>query len=143
MIGSGMPSSQSSAPLPKPMSVSCVLLDRRLRNRAEVPAAPENESHARAERKPAERVLGHKCPAGRMYPRATRDPRASRGLLHGLAVLPWRGRLAHDARNYALDHIGEAQTIMSGEPELVDDEQDRDDERDDHQAHDVASRSRT
>jgi cation transport regulator ChaB len=29
---------------------------------------------------------------------------------------------------------------MSGEPELVDDEQDRDDEGDNHQAHDVASR---
>src|SRR6478735_3883644 len=79
MIGSGMPSSQSSAPLPKPMSVSCVSLDRRLQNRAEVPPAAKNESHPRAERKPPARVLGHKCPAGRMYPAGDKRPRARAG----------------------------------------------------------------
>jgi len=80
MIGSGMPSSQSSAPLPKPMGLSSACSISKRQQEGEVPN-PEIDARISAARSPA---LGDKSPSaigGTMRCLRTRYGRAGEGIL--------------------------------------------------------------
>jgi hypothetical protein len=65
MIGNGTPSSQSSAPLPKPMCSSIVLVDGRRAAKAKVPAVPCSIDALFPKNLGAHRIMGSRQVFGR------------------------------------------------------------------------------